>query len=447
MVKRDHPVVDLTAGEDVGEPVLKRQRSEEEPDHLICPITREMFRDPVFLVASGHTYERAAIEEHLRRNDTDPRSNVVCVRRDVCTNFSMRGTVESWLEDNPERTPDGWKTRALLPPTLPPRANPMDAPPTIYRYRSDLADAGPHECDLRDLEVLCIWRASCPELERLWPADNANGFSGITWNAIGRVVSLDLRDNRLSGEIPKDLGRLWHLENLDLGNNQLSGEIPKELGRLLNLQELRLNSNQLRGEIPKELGELSDLTYLNLRINQLTGEIPKELGRLWNLEHLDLDINQLSGEIPKELGELTDLKSLFIDNNQLSGEIPKELGRLYYLQEFCLSNNRLSGEIPKELGRLPHLLALLLNNNRLSGEIPKELGQLSHLQALLLNINELGGGIPKELGRLTDLQMLDLSDNQLTGEIPAELGRLPHLPSALSARPHAGGRASALLRR
>ena len=375
MVKRDHPVVDLTAGEDVGEPVLKRQRSEEEPDHLICPITREMFRDPVFLVASGHTYERAAIEEHLRRNDTDPRSNVVCVRRDVCTNFSMRGTVESWLEDNPERTPDGWKTRALLPPTLPPRANQLDAPQTIYRYRSDLADAGPHEYDLRDLEVLSIWRASCPELERLWPADNANGFSGITWNAIGRVVSLDLRDN------------------------------------------------------------------------QLTGEIPKEIGRLWNLEHLDLDINQLSGEIPKELGELTDLKSLFIDNNQLSGEIPKELGRLYYLREFCLSNNRLSGEIPKELGRLPHLLALLLNNNRLSGEIPKELGRLSHLQALLLNINELGGGIPKELGRLTDLQMLDLGDNQLTGEIPAELGRLPHLPSALSARPHAGGRASALLRR
>ena len=33
----------------------------DEPEHLLCPITRAMFRDPVFVPASGNTYERAAV--------------------------------------------------------------------------------------------------------------------------------------------------------------------------------------------------------------------------------------------------------------------------------------------------------------------------------------------------------------------------------------------------
>ena len=33
----------------------------DEPEELLCPITRSMFRDPVVLLNSGHTYERSAI--------------------------------------------------------------------------------------------------------------------------------------------------------------------------------------------------------------------------------------------------------------------------------------------------------------------------------------------------------------------------------------------------
>ena len=36
-----------------------------EPEELICPITRTMFRDPVMVVDSGQTYERSAILSHL----------------------------------------------------------------------------------------------------------------------------------------------------------------------------------------------------------------------------------------------------------------------------------------------------------------------------------------------------------------------------------------------
>ena len=34
----------------------------EEPEELLCPITKVMMRDPVFVAGSGNTYEREAIE-------------------------------------------------------------------------------------------------------------------------------------------------------------------------------------------------------------------------------------------------------------------------------------------------------------------------------------------------------------------------------------------------
>ncbi|CAN0410801.1 unnamed protein product, partial [Lampetra fluviatilis] len=46
---------------------------EELPPHLVCPLTKKLFVDPV-ITPYGHVYERKAIEEHLERNKTDPRS-------------------------------------------------------------------------------------------------------------------------------------------------------------------------------------------------------------------------------------------------------------------------------------------------------------------------------------------------------------------------------------
>ena len=38
--------------------------------------------------------------------------------------------------------------------------------------------------------------------------------------------------------------------------NHLSGEIPKEIGKLINLQDLYLDHNELSGEIPNEIQQL-----------------------------------------------------------------------------------------------------------------------------------------------------------------------------------------------
>ena len=76
---------------------------------------------------------------------------------------------------------------------------------------------------------------------------------GVTADPEGRVVDLDLSGNRLSGEIPSELGSLFNLELLSFYSNQLSGEIPPELGNLVNLDTLWLEGNQLSGCVPASL--------------------------------------------------------------------------------------------------------------------------------------------------------------------------------------------------
>ena len=224
---------------------------------------------------------------------------------------------------------------------------------------------------------------------------------GVGSDDNGRVTSLSLAQNGLSGAIPPALSQLTHLQELDLGQNKLSGTIPPELIHLTNLQELNLNFNELNGVIPLELAQLTNLQSLHLADNELSGGIPPELAQLTNLQSLFLSRNELSGGIPLELAQLTNLRGLNLRRNELSGEIPPELGGLAHLQSLNLSRNELSGGIPPELGGLVHLRLLSLDGNELSGTIPPELAQLTNLYALTLNINpELTGTLPPGLQQL-----------------------------------------------
>ena len=69
-----------------------------------------------------------------------------------------------------------------------------------------------------------------------WLQNNApSGWEGVGWQD-GRVQSLNLSFNQLSGSIPAELGNLANLKELYLIGNQLSGSIPAELGNLANLE-------------------------------------------------------------------------------------------------------------------------------------------------------------------------------------------------------------------
>ena len=261
-----------------------------------------------------------------------------------------------------------------------------------------------------------------------WGSDKPLGqWYGVTTNSAGRVTSLNLRNNQLSGSIPPELGNLTKLTYLALHNNQLSGGIPAELGNLTDLRTLSLWDNQLSGGIPTQLGNLTNLERLYLNNNQLSGSIPSQLSNLSNLESLNLGNNKLSGPIPSRLENLSNLESLYLNDNQLNGSIPLELGSLTKLQRVALYKNQLSGPIPSQLGNLTKLTYLALNDNQLSGGIPVELGNLTNLQRLYLNDNQLNGSIPSQLGDLTNLRRLYLHRNQLTGDIPPELDNLTNL--------------------
>ena len=245
-------------------------------------------------------------------------------------------------------------------------------------------------------------------------ASPLGAWYGVETNAAGRVISLELSWNGLSGPIPTALANLVQLEKLDLSANNLGGPIPPELGRLTQLERLRLNENDLSGPIPADLGSLANLEELKLGGNELWGSIPVELGNLANLRLLSLDRNgQLSGPVPADLGNLANLWELELEHNKLSGPIPPELGSLTQLERLHLHANNLSGPIPADLGNLANLTVLRLSGNDLRGPVPARLGNLLNLRELDLSfLWGLSGPLPPGLQQ-SSLKELDIFGTQL----------------------------------
>jgi leucine-rich repeat protein SHOC2 len=267
-----------------------------EPEVLMCPITRTMFRDPVFVVVSGHTYERSAILTHFERNGAkDPLTNCALSSAKVMTNWAMRNVVQDWLDKHPGVTPDGWDSRELLEPS-------KDDGTT--RTFDDEGDVG----------VLRTWRAMCSELQERWPeAARPEEWEGVTIEN-GRVVKLKIERFGVTGAVPAEIGRLTSLRVLGLGLNQLT-TVPAEIGQLTALEELRLYNNQLT-TVPAEIGQLTALKRLDLDYNQLTS-VPAEIGQLTSLVELRLDGNRLTS-LPAEIGQLTALEELHLNGNLLT---------------------------------------------------------------------------------------------------------------------------------
>ncbi|GAB4860813.1 hypothetical protein Ancab_035976 [Ancistrocladus abbreviatus] len=109
---------------------------------------------------------------------------------------------------------------------------------------------------------------------------------------------------------------------LQLSGNKLSGEIPSQIGRMQNFTMLNLGCNKFYGALPPDIGRLP-LVVLNVSKNDFSGEIPMELGNIKCLENLDLSCNNFSGTFPTSLNSLAELSKFNVSFNPLiSGEIP-----------------------------------------------------------------------------------------------------------------------------
>jgi len=72
------------------------------PQEFFCPITGEMFIDPVMTV-DGHTYEKLAIEMWLQNHDTSPLTNMKLYAKTLLPNQVFKQLVQDYYESNKDK--------------------------------------------------------------------------------------------------------------------------------------------------------------------------------------------------------------------------------------------------------------------------------------------------------------------------------------------------------
>ncbi|KAI3412424.1 Protein kinase domain-containing protein, partial [Psidium guajava] len=109
---------------------------------------------------------------------------------------------------------------------------------------------------------------------------------------------------------------------VQLSGNRLSGEIPSDIGKMRDFGMLHIGVNNFSGKLPREIRELP-LVVLNISANRFSGEIPSEIGEIMCLQNLDLSQNNFSGAFPESLNNLAGLSNFNVSYNpMISGVIP-----------------------------------------------------------------------------------------------------------------------------
>ncbi|GAA3767701.1 leucine-rich repeat domain-containing protein [Flavobacterium ginsengiterrae] len=84
-----------------------------------------------------------------------------------------------------------------------------------------------------------VWDTSSNNLhEKKW--------KGVTTND-GHVISINLPDNNLTGNISPEIGKFSELQNLNLAKNKLTGTIPESASKVTKLKTVDLSENELTG--------------------------------------------------------------------------------------------------------------------------------------------------------------------------------------------------------
>jgi len=265
------------------------------------------------------------------------------------------------------------------------------------------------------------------ELTELEFADNfiTGEFPGEIVN-LHKLWQLEFYNNSFTGKIPTGLRNLTGLEYLDGSMNQLEGNL-SEIRFLSNLVSLHFFENKLSGEIPPEIGEFKKLRELSLYRNRLTGPIPEKTGSWSEFEYIDVSENLLTGSIPPNMCNKGKMYALLVLQNNLTGKIPESYSTCLSLERFRVSRNSLSGTVPSGIWGLPNVQVIDIELNRIEGSVSSEIQKANKLASILARSNRLTGEIPEEISKTTSLVTIDLSDNQISGNIPEGIGELKQL--------------------
>ncbi|PIN06696.1 Serine/threonine protein kinase [Handroanthus impetiginosus] len=275
------------------------------------------------------------------------------------------------------------------------------------------------------------------------PPSNSEGYvecnCNFENNTICHVTKIVLKSFNLPGILPPNIARLRYLQDIDFAYNLLTGTIPRKWAST-QLNSISVLVNRLTGEIPTELGNMTNLTYLNLEANYFSGPIPPDIGKLTNLKSLILSSNQLTGQLPTSFSGLTNLNDFRINDNNLTGRIPDFMQNWRQVTRLEMEASGLEGPIPPNISLLnaltdlrisdlsgptqgfpvlrstTGLITLVLRNCNISGEIPTYVWSLRVLQMLDVSFNKVVGQIPNNIAR--NLKIVFLTGNMLSGNIP-----------------------------
>lgn len=242
-------------------------------------------------------------------------------------------------------------------------------------------------------------------------------------NASCHVVTIALKAQNLSGSLPPELSKLYHLKHLDLSRNLFSGSIPSQWATL-RLVELSLMGNRLSGPFPKVLTNITTLRNLSIEGNLFSGPIPPEIGKLIRIEKMVLSSNAFTGELPVALAKLTNLTDMRINDNHFSGRIPEFIGNWTHVQKLHIQGSSLEGPIPSSISALTSLSDLRISDLKGRGSTFPPLSTIESLKTLVLRKCLIHGEIPEYIGDMKKLKHLDLSFNELAGEIPTSFQEL-----------------------
>ncbi|WP_321371256.1 T9SS type A sorting domain-containing protein [uncultured Draconibacterium sp.] len=289
----------------------------------------------------------------------------------------------------------------------------------------------------------------------------------------GRVHSIELFSNNLSGYIPDEFYNLTGLVWLGLHDNpELGGELSPLIGNLTELTDIHSNSTGFTGVLPTEVGNCTNLTTLFIEYNNFEGGIPAELcntallvanfdgnyftnescsamecflergvvfeGNSWQEQRSGISLFEVCGLLPPAkpcaaqdslalvaLYNATDGDNWF-DNKYWLSEYPVSIwpGVMVYegrVRELGLCDNNLNGELPVEFYNLTGLRHFSLCNNNLYGNLLSQIADFAELRDVDFNSTQLGGELPVEIGNIEFLNSLFIGECNFTGIVPETL--------------------------
>lgn len=175
------------------------------PKDFVCPITSQVFDDPVTL-ETGQTYERRAIQEWIDRgNSTCPITRQQLQSTQLPkTNYVLKRLIATWQEQNPGSVsprPECWQVEAKCEPVRKPVLAPATSPnsvisqATMDRTLNDLRHAIENLCmsevlkesEMAVLQIERFWKDSyiLPDIQTILSKPPViNGFVEILFNSI-----------------------------------------------------------------------------------------------------------------------------------------------------------------------------------------------------------------------------------------------------------------------